>query len=64
VLKIKIISILSILFLVGIVFHNSRSFSSSAKGDVLQEIAKYKTWSKITKEPIVVKIDESALIGS
>ncbi len=53
-LKIKIISILSILILVGTVLSISHSYSTSAKGDVVQEIANYKTWSKITKEPIKI----------
>lgn len=62
-LKIKLIATLSVLFLVGMVFQNSHSFSTSAKGDVLKEIANYKTWTKISKEPIEVKIAEASFIG-
>ncbi len=59
-LKVKLIAILSILGLVGIVLNSSHQFSSKAQtDDVLTEIADYKTWTKITKEPIVVKFDES-----
>lgn len=53
-LKIKIVSIIGILSLVGIVFHNSHSFTSSAKGDVFEEIAKYKTWTRINEKPVKV----------
>lgn len=52
--KLKIIAIAVILCLVGIILNSSSHFSSSAKGDVLQEIAAYKSWTKITKEPIKV----------
>ena len=62
-LKIKFIAIIGIFVLVGIVLSHSRSFSTLANGDVLQEIAKYKTWNKITKEPIVVKTDEFVYPG-
>lgn len=58
-LKIKFIAIVGIFVLVGIVLNNSRSFSTSAKEDVLAEIAKYKTWSKINKEPIRVEVEFS-----
>lgn len=64
-LKIKLIAILSIFGLVGIVLSSSHQFSSKAQTDeALDAIADYKTWTKITKEAIVVKIDESALVGS
>ena len=53
-LKIKIIAIVGVLFLVGIVLSSSKRFESSAKGDVLEEIATYKTWTRINKEPIKV----------
>lgn len=56
-LKIKIITVLSILFIVGLVMSNSRSVLTSANGDVFQEIAKYKTWSRINKEPIKVGLN-------
>ena len=58
-LKIKFIAIVGIFVLVGIVLSGSRSFSTSAKEDVSEEIAKYKTWNKINKEPIRVEIEFS-----
>ncbi|MEO6590093.1 MAG: hypothetical protein ABIP06_12395 [Pyrinomonadaceae bacterium] len=61
-MKIKIIAIAFILSLVGIVFSGSHHFSVSAN-DVSDEIANYKTWSRITKEPITLKIDESSFVG-
>ncbi len=62
-LKIKIIAVFSILLIVGIVISNSRSFSTSARGDIFEEIAAYKTWTRITKEPIKVEAYASNLIG-
>ena len=53
-LKIKLTAIICILSFVGIVFHNSNSFSSSAKGNVFEEIISYKTWARINKEPVKV----------
>jgi hypothetical protein len=54
-LKIKLITIFGVFVLVGIVLSNSSSYSTSAETDnALQEIANYKTWTKITKEPIKV----------
>lgn len=47
-------AIVGVLSFVAFVFHNSHSFSTSAKGDVFEEIAKYKTWTRINKEPIKV----------
>ncbi|HQU86257.1 MAG TPA: hypothetical protein PKY59_24220 [Pyrinomonadaceae bacterium] len=61
-LKIKLAVIALILSLVGIVFLNSDR-SISAKGESFEEIAKYKTWTKINKKPITVEIDLSALVG-
>ena len=53
--RIKLIFILSVLALVGIFMTNSHHFSTNAKGDrVLEEIAKYKSWTKVSKEPIKV----------
>lgn len=63
-LKLKLIAIIGVLSFVGIVLHNSQIFSSSAKGGAVEEIAKYKTWTKVSKEPIVVKNDEAAFVGS
>lgn len=61
-LKIKLAVIAAIFGLVGIVYLNANQ-SISAKGETFEEIAKYKTWTKINKEPIAVEIDESALVG-
>jgi hypothetical protein len=56
--RIKLITIFSVLMSVGIIASNSRQFSSAAKDDeVLSEIAKYKTWTKVSKEPIKVEFD-------
>lgn len=63
-LKLKISAIAVFLVLAIVAMNNSSSFSSSAKGDVLEEIANYKTWTVVTKEPIVVESDNSALVGS
>lgn len=62
VLKIKLIAIAFILSLVGIVFYGSHRFSVSAN-NAADEIANYKTWSRITKEPVKVEINEAALSG-
>lgn len=56
-IKLKILAIASVLMIAGIVSSGSRSFSTLAKSDVLQEIAGYKSWSKITKEPIKVSTE-------
>lgn len=63
-LRIKIFVIVSILFLVGIVLNSSDGFESSAKGDVFEEIASYKTWTKITKEPIKTAFQIDGASGS
>ena len=53
-LKIKLFAIAAFLILTAIVLSSSRQFTASANEDVLQEIAKYKTWQRINKEPIKV----------
>lgn len=53
-LKIKLFAVIAFLILTAIVLSSSRPFTASANGDVLQEIAKYKTWHRINKEPITV----------
>jgi hypothetical protein len=54
--RIKLIVIFSVLILVGIIANNSRQFSSAAKDDeILSEIVKYKSWTKVSKEPIKVE---------
>lgn len=63
-LRIKIFVIVGILFLVGIVLSSSERFASSAKGDVFEEIANYKTWTRITKEPIKTAFQIDGTSGS
>lgn len=54
-LKIKVFAIGIVLSLVAIVLSNSPVFTSKAESDtVLQQIAAYKTWQRINKEPIKV----------
>jgi hypothetical protein len=63
--RIKLLTIFSVLVLVGIITDNSRQFTSAAKDDeVLSEIAKYKTWTKVSKEPIKVETLELLKTGS
>lgn len=52
--KIKLGAIVVFLITAAIVLSNSRQFTATASGDVLAEIAKYKTWQRINKEPIKV----------
>jgi ABC-type cobalt transport system substrate-binding protein len=62
--RIKLITIFSLLTLVIIIANNSRQFSSSAKDDeVLSEITKYKSWTKVSKEPIKVESDALTIGG-
>jgi hypothetical protein len=67
--QIKLIAILGLLLLVGIVLNSSHQFSSEAKGDnALEEIAKYKTWARISKADEKVelgtfKIYDSSVAG-
>lgn len=54
-LKIKVFAIGVVLSLVAIVLSSSPVFTSKAESDtVLQQIAAYKTWQRINKEPIKV----------
>lgn len=64
-LKIKISAIAAVFLLVGIVLSSSQQFSTSAEGDILEEIADYKNWTQVTKEPIKVEfiIDGNAGAG-
>ena len=52
-IKIKIIAAVFLLSLVGIVLNGSSDFAVSAN-DVADEIANYKNWTPITKEPFKV----------
>jgi hypothetical protein len=55
--KIKFAVISIALSLTGIIVSNNPSQPlAEAKGDSVKEISAYKTWSKITKEPIKVKV--------
>lgn len=54
-LKIKIFIIAAVFLSAGIVLNSSRQFSSYAQNDeAASEFAKYKTWTRITKEPFRV----------
>lgn len=54
-LKIKVFAIAGVLGLVAFVLNNSPVFVSKAESDsILQQIAGYKTWQRINKEPIKV----------
>jgi len=63
-IKIKLIAILSFIGLIGMVLSGSTRFSASAQSeDILSEIAGYKNWTQINKEPIEVVVDQSAFYG-
>lgn len=50
-MKLKIFAIFTVLLVLGIFTNFSSKFSSKAKGDnFLDEVAKYKNWSKVNKE--------------
>ena len=53
-LKIKLCAVAVFLLATAIVLSNSRQFTATANADVLAEIANYKTWQRINKEPIKV----------
>lgn len=60
-LKIKLFAVACVLSLTAIVLSISPVFVSKADGDrILQEIAVYKSWQRITKEPI--KVDGNTFI--
>jgi hypothetical protein len=62
--RIKLSIIFGVLILAGIIAINSRQFSSSAKDDeILSEIAKYKTWTKVSKKPVKVDLNIDDLGG-
>ena len=56
-LKLKLFAVAGALVFVGIVLSVSPKFATSAKTDVAQEIAGYKNWTRITKEPIRVEFE-------
>ena len=53
-LKLKLAVIAIFLSFAGFALSNSEKVSASAETDFVQEIAKYKTWTRINKEPIKV----------
>ena len=61
--RIKLIALLTVLGVVGIVLFNSNQVSQAKNDDVLEQIAKYKTWTKVSKDPIKVEIDVNSLAG-
>ncbi len=55
--RIKLITLITILSLVGIVSFNSYQSPTKASGDsIFEEIANYKTWTKVSKDPIKVDV--------
>jgi hypothetical protein len=54
-LKIKLFAVAVVVMIAASALSNSRYFAASANEDVLlQEIANYKTWHRMTNEPIKV----------
>ena len=54
-LKIKLFAVAAFILLTAIVLSSSNRFAASANEDVFREIANYKTWQRINKEPIKVE---------
>lgn len=62
-LKIKIFTIAAVFLVVGIALNDSENFSSYAQNDeIADKVAKYKSWSRITKEPFKVSSYASSLM--
>ena len=61
--RIKLIALLTVLGVVGVVLLNANQVSQAKNDDVLEQIAKYKTWTKVSKDPIKVEIDVNSLAG-
>jgi hypothetical protein len=60
----KIIVVVSAFSFVAILFNNSFIPKTKADGDeVLKEIAKYKSWTKITKDPVEVPVGNPTISG-
>jgi hypothetical protein len=51
-LKIKLFAVAAFIVLTAVALSGSNRFAASANGDVFREIANYKTWQRINKEPI------------
>lgn len=60
-LKIKLLAMFGFLFLVGFMLFKSNPIS--AENEFFDEIAKYKTWTKVSKDPIKVEFDLSSVGG-
>lgn len=61
---IKLFSIAGIFGFLAVVFHISPEFETrAAKDEILEKIADYKTWTRVSKEPIKVDTTFSG-IGS
>ncbi len=60
---IKLIGLLMILGLLGIILLNSNPVSKANGDESLEQIAKYKTWTKVSKDPIKVEVDTNSLAG-
>jgi hypothetical protein len=56
-LKIKLAAVAVILMIAAVALNNSRYFAASANENVLPEVAKYKTWQRINKEPIKARFN-------
>lgn len=60
----KIIVVTTVFSFVAFVFNNSFVPKIKADGDeVLKEIGKYKSWTKITKDPVEVTIGNLTVSG-
>ncbi|HRH44799.1 MAG TPA: hypothetical protein PKY82_24385 [Pyrinomonadaceae bacterium] len=53
---IKLIALLMILGLLGIISLSSNQVSKANGDEALEQIAKYKTWTKVSKDPIKVEV--------
>lgn len=63
-LKIKLFVLAVVISLVGFISSTSHQFSSKAESDtILGGIAAYRTWAKVTKEPLGFQIDGAAESG-
>lgn len=54
--RIKLIILMTILSLVGTVSFSSNQVSKANGDEALEQIATYKTWTKVSKDPIKVEI--------
>jgi hypothetical protein len=62
--RIKLITIFIVLALVAFIGAFTHQNHSNAQADeIFAKIAQYKTWAKITKEPVKVSLDLESLAG-